>query len=620
MNLFEHIKNILIGVEAFSDGNDILKNKVVEAALKLDPKLLSILIKDEKSKSAFFVEIEGILIFDKIKFQKFVSNKEFLPDSFTAFKNKIGLTANGEYLTEAKEVVLDFPYKDCVLEGGQTKEDQKRQEIFWNETLAPDEIDRLFEPKVFTNWKKYDKDGEHAVDKISIDDNLIIKGNNLIALHSLKKVYKGKIKLIFIDPPYNTENDSFGYNDSFNHTTWLTFMKNRIEIAKDLLTSDGLFWISLSDKEAHYCKVLMDEIFGRENFVGDIIWNSTKSVTNTAIISDAHTHLLLYSNNMKILKEKRGEFRLLADESKFSNPDNDSRGKWVADPFQVGGERPNQLYEILNPNTGIIYKPNPGSSWKNEKKVFDQLIVDNRIVFGTSGEAGPQRKRFWSEAKERGQVTTTLWKDLPTTTNGTQHLKKMFASKVFENPKPEGLMERIIQLSTNENDIVLDYHLGSGTTCTSALKMNRRFIGIEQMEYINEVPVERLKKVINGENGGISENVKWKGGGDFIFFELQSAMEDFLKILNNEDDEEKLHEIFKNISKLNSVKYSLKKDLILKEFNAFKLLNLMEKKELLISALDKNDIYVPFSEINNHDFTIKNEDKKLTSKFYSLNG
>src|SRR5690554_1806154 len=283
MNLFEHIKSVLSQNENFCKDGQLFKNTVVEAGLKLDPTLLKLLLKDEKAKKHFFTEVEGIAVFDKAKFQKFVSNKQFLPDSFTAFKNKIGLTANGEYLTEANEVVLDFPYKDCVLEGGQTKEDQKRQEIFWNETLAPDEIDRLFEPKVLTNWKRYDKDGEHEVKSISLDDNLIIKGNNLIALHSIKKVYKGKVKLIYIDPPFNTGNDSFQYNDSFNHSTWLTFMKNRLEVAKELLSNDGLIFINVDDIEEAYLKVLCDEIFGVENFLNVIaVKSSTPSGTKTA--------------------------------------------------------------------------------------------------------------------------------------------------------------------------------------------------------------------------------------------------------------------------------------------------------------------------------------------------
>jgi len=214
----------------------------------------------------------GTLIFDKDKFVKFVSNKQFLPDSYTAFKNKIGLIdEKGEFISGKKEVVLSWPYKDCVLEGGMTKEDQKRDEIFWNEVLAPDEISRLFDSKVFTNAKRIDAKGEHKFDGFRTDengdikDNLIIKGNNLLALHSLKKRFAGKVKLIYIDPPYNREADTF-YNDSFKHSSWLTFMKNRLEIARDLLREDGVIFISIDDSEQAYLKVLCDEVFGKENF------------------------------------------------------------------------------------------------------------------------------------------------------------------------------------------------------------------------------------------------------------------------------------------------------------------------------------------------------------------
>lgn len=617
MKIYNHIKTILQQNEKFCKDGKLFKNTITEAALRLDAELLSILLSDEMAKKYFFTEVNGVAVFDKVKFQKFVSNKQFLPDSYTTFKNKIGLTANGEYLTEANEVVLDFPYKDCVLEGGQTKEDQKRQEIFWNETLAPDEIDRLFEPKVLTNWKRYDKDGEHEVKNISLEDNFIIKGNNLIALHSLKKVYKGKIKLIFIDPPYNTENDSFRYNDNFNHSTWLTFMKNRIEVAKEFLREDGLFWVSLSDKEAHYCKVLMDEILGVDNFVADVIWNSTKSVTNTAVISDAHTHLLLYCKNKNVLKSKRTDFRLIADESKFSNPDNDPRGKWVADPFQVGGERPNQLYEITNPNTGVVYKPNKGCSWKNEKKVFDELLAENRIVFGSTGEAGPQRKRFWYEAKERGQVTTTLWKDLPTTTNGTQHLKKLFGERVFDNPKPEGLMERIIQLSTDEGDIVLDYHLGSGTTMTAAHKMKRKYIGIEQMDYINEVPVSRLQKVIVGDDEwGISQNQNWERGGSFIYFELKSRASYFLQKISESSSFEEINKILISNEFSDLINYKTDINSLIK-FAEEEKLSIEDYKKHLSVIIDSNTAYIPVSELNNEDYNITESDKKFTQKFYN---
>ena len=303
MNLFTHIKELLSKNEKFCKDNELFKNNVVEAALKLDAELIKLLLTDNKAKETFFSDIEGVMVFDKVKFQKFVSNKQFLPDSYTAFKNKIGLTANGEFLTDAKEVVLDFPYKDCVLEGGQTKEDQKRKEIFWNETLAPDDIDRLFEPKAFTNWKKYDKDGEHEVTDISLDDNLIVKGNNLIALHSLKEVYRGKIKLIYIDPPYNTDTNAntFTYNNSFNHSSWLTFMKNRLEVAKELLTNDGFFVVAIDHYELFYLGVLCDEIFGVENRVGVLsVVHNPGGRQDDKFFPTSHENMLVYSKNKEI--------------------------------------------------------------------------------------------------------------------------------------------------------------------------------------------------------------------------------------------------------------------------------------------------------------------------------
>jgi type III restriction-modification system: methylase len=250
------------------------KNKLAELARKYDAKLLELLMSDEEVKKHFFINIQdGVLVFKKDVFLQFLNNKEFLPDSFTSYKTKIGLaTESGQYLSENNNVVLNFPYKDCVLEGGQTKEDLKRQEVFFNEMLAPVEITRLLDDKVLTNFKRYDKEGEHEVTALNKEDNFIIKGNNLIALHSLKKRFAGKVKLIYIDPPYNTGSDSFNYNDNFNHSTWLTFMKNRLEIAKELLSEAGSIWINIDDDEGHYVKVLADSIFGRENFVNTIIW------------------------------------------------------------------------------------------------------------------------------------------------------------------------------------------------------------------------------------------------------------------------------------------------------------------------------------------------------------
>ena len=267
-NLFNHLEQVVLRMDSrfCTEDGHLLKNNVVEAALALDPKLLHYLLADEKLKKQFFSEVDGLLVFDKVKFQRFVMNKQFLPDSYTAFKNKVGLTTDsGEFLSESREVVLSWPYKDCMLEGGQTKEDAKRQEIFWNETLAPDEINRLTEPKALCHFRRYDSKGEHEATELRPDDNLIIKGNNLLALYSLRERFRNSVKLIYIDPPYNTGNDSFGYNDSFNHSTWLTFMKNRLEVAKELLRNDGTIAISIDHNELGYCILICDLIFGKSN-------------------------------------------------------------------------------------------------------------------------------------------------------------------------------------------------------------------------------------------------------------------------------------------------------------------------------------------------------------------
>lgn len=267
MTLLEELKSILRKDERLISENNLLKNRIVELALKLDRELIKLLLSNEKIKAHFFTEVDKILIFDKEKFMKFIDNKEFLPDSYTAFKNRIGLTADKRYIAESKEVVLSWPYKDCILEGGQEKEDEKRNEIFHNEILAPDEIDRLLEPKVFSNFKRIDAKGEYKITDFKPNDNLIIKGNNLLALYSLKKKYAGRIKLIYIDVPYNTGSDSFLYNDSFRHSTWLTFMKNRLEITRDLLKDEGSIFVQIDHHELGYLNVLLDEVFGPDNKV-----------------------------------------------------------------------------------------------------------------------------------------------------------------------------------------------------------------------------------------------------------------------------------------------------------------------------------------------------------------
>ena len=328
----KELENLLLQHEEFLIEGILNKNKLSELARKYDAKLLSILMKEEKIKNHFFSELEeGILVFKKDVFLQFLNNKEFLPDSFTAYKTKIGLgSKDGSLLSENHDIVLNFPYKECILEGGQTKEDIKRSEVFFNETLAPTEITRLLDDKVFTDFKRYDKDGEHEVKEIREDDNFIIKGNNLVVLHSLKKRYAGKVKCIYIDPPYNTGSDSFGYNDRFNHSTWLTFMANRIDAAKELLSNDGIMFVHCDDNEQAYLKVLMDEKFQKNNFIGNIVYRKRKSQANLSKnISSIHEYILIYR------KTDQGELKKFIpkfDFTKFIIPDNDPRGPYYTNP------------------------------------------------------------------------------------------------------------------------------------------------------------------------------------------------------------------------------------------------------------------------------------------------
>lgn len=617
-----------------TDNGELKKWVVLNKAQNFDEELIALLLENPEVKEKFFVKVKDALIFNQNLFVQFLEQKNYLNNSYTQYKNKIGLTIDGKYLKQRNEVALVWPYKDCILEGGQSREEDKREEIFFNEILAQDEITQLLEPKVLTNAKVYDKDGEHKFTKFNRDaevnrkrglpedtitDNLIIKGNNLLALHSLKEEFAGKVKLIYIDPPYNTGNDGFKYNDSFNHSTWLTFIHNRLKVARKLISNDGSIFISIDDREFAFLKVIADEVFGSDNFLNDVIWNSTKSVTNTAIISVSHNHTLIYFKNKKYYIENRTKFRLNEDGDGFENPDNDPRGPWKADPFQVGGWRPNQQYEITNPNTGIVYKPNEGCSWKNDFVKFQELLKDNRIVFGVSGEAGPQRKRFLSEALERGKVAKTIWDDIGTTTNGTQHLKKLFKNTVFQNPKPESLIERIIQLATNENDIVLDYHLGSGTTATTAHKMKRQYIGVEQMGYVEDVAVKRIKKVIDGEQGGISKSVNWQGGGSFTYLELKKYNQTFIDKIEEAKDTEQMLEIWEQMKAKSFLNYNVDIQEQEKHIEEFKQDSLENQKKVLLKLLDLNQLYVNRSSLEDEDFKCTEEEKAVTKDFYGLN-
>jgi len=636
MQLFEHVKEVLSKNDSFCKDGNLLKNNVVEATLKLDTKLLTIILKDETTKKHFFTNIEGVMVFDQVKFQKFVSNKQFLPDSYTAFKNKIGLTANGEFLTDAKEVVLDFPYKDCVLEGGQTKEDQKRKEIFWNETLAPDDIDRLFEPKAFTNWKKYDKDGEHEVTDISLDDNLIIKGNNLIALHSLKEVYRGKIKLIYIDPPYNTGGDAniFTYNNTFNHSTWLTFMKNRLESAKELISDDGFIAIAIDHYELGYLIVLADEIFGRENRLGIIsIVNNPMGRNQAKYFSTINDFMLVYAKDSKQAKFNNV---ILDDELAKSYELEDSKGKYKLKQFiRIGGgddnlrvnkesfwypiyvnenldtislEKQNNSYEVF-PKTSSGQERTWKLSKKSTKEKLEELVAvkeNGRIVL------------YEKYRIDKGQKVPTIWSDKKYNANhhGIRLLAKILKRKDFSFPKSLHTIIDTLKILTTKNDIILDFHAGSGTTghATIALNQedggNRKFILVEQLDDHINICIERNQKVLKQENINSS----------FKYLEISKWNEDAKNEISECKNIKELINKFEDIYEKYQIKYNVNvkqfKENVLND-TKFLELSFNEQQQMFVDIIDSNQLYINYSEILDSKNSIEKRDISLNQKYYS---
>lgn len=631
-NIFDTVADLLLTNNKYkAEDGKLLKAVVYSDVMAMSDDLLTLLLSNEDVKETFFKDVQGTLVFDKQKFAWFMESKEFLPDSYTSYTNKIGLTHNGNFISQTNDVVLDFPYKDCVLEGGQDKDDQKRSEIFYNETIASDEISRMLAPKVFNNAKRYTAVGSKDLlgnldpDTIKVkeetgitfkdDDNLIIKGNNLIALVSLLKRYEGKVKCIYIDPPYNTGSDSFNYNDNFNHSTWLTFMKNRLEASYRLLSDDGSIWINIDDDEVHYLKVLCDEIFGRDNFVANIIWKKKFSPQNDArYFSDMHDHILLFAKNKENFKVN-GLPRSEEMDSRYQNLDNDPRGPWTSGDFSVRTYNESTDYPITTPS-GRVVNPPTGRCWRASKEKFDEMVDENRIWFGEDGSNVPRVKRFLSEVKQ-SVTPQTIWdySEVGHNQEAIQNLNKMFGKKIFDTPKPESLLQRIIHIGSNEDDIILDFFTGSGTTAAVAHKMGRRYIGVEQMDYIQDITVERLKKVLEGEQGGISKAQNWHGGGSFVYCELKEDANTLISIIQNatEDTIESVKAAIYADDRI--VPYLTKKELADADKD-FENLTLEEKKQALIKLVDKNKLYVNASDMDDESYHVSDDDKKFTNSFY----
>ena len=368
------------------------------------------------------------------------------------------------------------------------------------------------------------------------NENMIIKGDNLETLQALLPYYKGQVKCIYIDPPYNTGNAFEHYDDNLEHSKWLSLIYPRLELLRELLSEDGSIWISIDDDECHYLKVICDEVFGRKNFVANCIWHKKHTRANDAKwFSDNHDHILCYAKNKDIWHPNllpRSE-----DSSKgYSNPDNDPRGVWTSNPCHVKTPSESCMYPITTPSGRIVMPPN-GRSWMCSKERFQELIDDNRIWFGAKGDNAPRHKKFLSEVKD-GFVPVTIWfrDEVGDNQEAKQEVKAFNPTNVFSTPKPERLMQRILILASNEGDLVLDTFLGSGTTCAVAQKMDRRYIGIEMGEHAITHCVPRMKAVIDGEQGGISKAVNWNGGGGYTFYDLGETIFDENGNINKEVD------------------------------------------------------------------------------------
>jgi len=675
--LFSHLMKEPIFV---SDSGELKKWVLLNKAQNFDKQLIGLLLKDEDLKDKFFVNVNGTMVFNQNLFIQFLEQKNYLNNSYTQYKNKIGLTVGGKYLKQRNEVALVWPFKDCILEGGQSREEEKREEIFFNEILAQDEITQLLEPKVLTNAKRVDKNGEKKIIKVNrnkdglITDNLVIKGNNLLCLHSIKSQFNGKVKFIYIDPPYNTGGtaNTFKYNNTFNHSTWLTFMQNRISVAKDLLDDNGAICIAIDDEEYAHLKVLCDDILGRENYIGTIIVQSNpRGRTINSHFATCHEYALFYAkkitdvvvNNQTLTDEQEGDFDKADNDGKFrflpfrrsggtSTPSERPNSeftlyysKQAKNVIAVGGERlgdssqeykPKEILQ-LGTNDEIITIESKEFLSKNISDIVEILPVDvlgKRRVWRWSDRKAILKAadngdfnvvingdKYTVQLKDRikeGRKPKTIWSDskYDASANGTMLLKKIFnGDKLFSYPKSLYTVKDAIEIFTDSqaNDIVLDFFGGSGTTAHAVLELNkeddgnRQFIITEQLDYIETVTSKRIQKIIEQNNCG-----------DFIYLELKKYNQLFIEKIEEAKDTEALLNIWEQMKVKSFLNYNVdikKQDEHLLDFRA---LSLLEQKQHLCELLDKNQLYVNLTSLNDTDFSFTEDEKNMTQEFYQL--
>ena len=666
MKLYETLEQQLKKEPNFvTDNGELKKWVVLTKAQNFDEELIGLLLDNAELKEKFFVNVKGTLVFNQNLFVQFLEQKNYLNDSYTQYKNKVGLTIDGKYLKQRNEVALVWPFKDCILEGGQSREEDKREEIFFNEILAQDEITQLLEPKVLTNAKRIDKDGEKPLDQFNrndngtITDNLIIKGNNLLALHTLKEEFAGKVKLIYIDPPYNTGSDSFKYNDTFTESTWLTFMHNRLKAAHSLLDKSGVLLVQINDHNQTYLKILLDEVFKKENFI-NIISIRTKSPSGFKTVNlglfETAEYILMYGKSKNDFKYNPQYVDSGYDENYtgyISNITEDPEN-WIIDdlrkiicreegidpdtthqPYSKVKEKIGEglyfqkLSDLALANANSVFrltaigddagKETLDAKKKSQKNPEKVLVVsreqnDSRYILNGQEIAFYSKKIKEIDGKKiPTTILTNIWSDIAyegIASEGGVTLKK--------GKKPEKLLRRIIEMSTNENDLVLDYHLGSGTTAAVAHKLKRQYIGLEQLNYGENDSVKRLNNVINGDTTGISKSVNWQGGGSFVYLELKKFNQTFIEQIEEAKDIKALLQIWEQMKAKSFLNYNVdikKQDEHLEDFKA---LSLAEQKQHLCELLDKNQLYVNLTSLNDTDFACTEEEKRLNRDFYKM--
>ena len=598
-------------VESFDEqyvAEGLLKKDAIIVDLdNYKPELVEKILTNAILNETFTEDIAGATILKINDIIQMLEVDEYWSNSYTRYTNKIGLAANNRYLDETTDVVLNFPYKDGILKAGMTKDDVSREdaeESFLNEIVAREEIDVLLDEKILKNAKKYDKNGSSPVSEIKDTDNLIIKGNNLLALHSLKKRFSGKIKSIIVDPPYyfkkTKSSDAFNYNSNFKLSTWLVFMKNRLDVAKELLSDEGLCIIIVGEEGYAQLKLLADNIFGGDKYIGTISWRKSDNQANIGEFAKVTDYILIYKkssgklNKLPLTDKARKEYRYSDENGYFRRQIllDKTRGKYN--------------YELTTPTGKKLYGP-----WMKAKEEIERLDNLGKIYWTRGGQEQPYGKLYLQDSE--GQIPNDFWDNsFGTNQRGAEEIRELFrGDRLFDFPKPERLIYNLMKISSEEGDIVLDFFMGSGTTAAVAHKMNRQYIGIEQMDYIETVAVERLKKVIDGEQGGISQDVAWSGGGSFIYAELMDKNATFIDAVLNSKHSDELKAIFDDMK--TTLDFDFRVDLQEVDQSIWDEDFEMQKK-ILVKIIDKNQLYHNYSEID--DETIKSQ---LSQSDYDFN-